>query len=68
MTELLSKGYGLVTLTSGCLDGARNLVLNNVAHAPTGGRRWYGTPVVVWEWGGRLWPTAAFRQIDTLVG
>ena len=45
-------GDGLVPLTSARLEGARNLVLDAVAHAPIGGRRWYGTSSVVREWWG----------------
>jgi len=43
-------GDGVVPLSSAHLDGARNLVLDGVSHAPVGGRRWYGTAEVVREW------------------
>jgi len=43
-------GDGLVPLLSARLEGARNLVLDGVAHAPVGGRRWYGSPDVVRAW------------------
>lgn len=43
-------GDGIVPLTSARLDGAKNLVLDAVAHAPIGGNRWYGTASVVREW------------------
>ncbi|NJD11399.1 MAG: alpha/beta hydrolase [Gemmatimonadetes bacterium] len=43
-------GDGLVPLASAPLEGARNLELDGVAHAPLGGARWYGSPDVVRQW------------------
>lgn len=43
-------GDGIVPLPSAQLEGAVNLVLEGVSHAPVGGRRWYGSPHVVREW------------------
>jgi pimeloyl-ACP methyl ester carboxylesterase len=43
-------GDGIVPVESARLDGATNLVLDGVSHAPMGGRRWYGSPEVVQEW------------------
>ena len=43
-------GDGLVPLLSARLEGARNLVLEGAAHAPVGGRQWYGSPDLVRAW------------------
>jgi len=43
-------GDGLVPVRSSRLEGARNLELDGVAHAPLGGARWYGSADVVREW------------------
>ena len=43
-------GDGLVPLLSARLEGARNLVVEGAAHAPLGGRRWYGSPDLVRAW------------------
>ena len=56
-------GDGIVPLTSARLDGARNLVLDDVAHAPTGGRRWYGTSAVVREWWGMAMADRGFPTV-----
>jgi pimeloyl-ACP methyl ester carboxylesterase len=47
-------GDGLVPLSSARLDGAKNLVLEDVGHAPVGGSRWYGTREVVKMWWSQL--------------
>jgi pimeloyl-ACP methyl ester carboxylesterase len=49
-------GDGIVPLASARLEGARNLVLDAVGHAPIGGKRWYGTPEVVRDWWNQLGP------------
>jgi hypothetical protein len=46
-------GDGLVPAASAWLDGARNLVVDGVAHAPLGGTRWYGSSDVIHEWWGQ---------------
>jgi hypothetical protein len=43
-------GDGLVPIPSARLEGAANLVLDGVFHAPLGGRSWYGSPTVVRRW------------------
>ncbi len=43
-------GDGVVPLASARLEGAANLTLDAVAHAPIGGKLWYGTPEMVREW------------------
>lgn len=45
-------GDGLVPVPCALLDGAEQLTLPDVGHAPLGGRRWYGTPEVVRQWWG----------------
>lgn len=44
-------GDGITPIEAAHLEGAKNLVLDQVYHSPRPGYRWYGTPEVVREWG-----------------
>lgn len=43
-------GDGLVPVDSALLEGAEQLVLDGVYHAPVFGTPWYGTPEIVGHW------------------
>ena len=47
-------GDGLVPLASTLLDGARQVVLDDVVHGQGGGQPWYGTDHAIERW----WPVA----------
>lgn len=43
-------GDGITPIAAAHLDGATNLILEGVRHAPTSGGIWYGSPEVRGEW------------------
>jgi triacylglycerol esterase/lipase EstA (alpha/beta hydrolase family) len=47
-------GDGITPIAAAHLEGAVNLVLDGVFHAPTSPGKWYGSPEVVEEWIGYL--------------
>jgi triacylglycerol esterase/lipase EstA (alpha/beta hydrolase family) len=48
--EGASWGDGITPIVSAHLEGAKNLVLDQVWHSPRSPGRWYGTPDVLAEW------------------
>ncbi|MEM1308474.1 MAG: lipase, partial [Cyanobacteria bacterium P01_H01_bin.153] len=43
-------GDGITPVAAAHLEGAKNLILENVFHSPKPGVTWYGTPQVVNQW------------------
>ncbi|MEM6835978.1 MAG: lipase [Cyanobacteria bacterium P01_C01_bin.120] len=43
-------GDGITPIAAAHLEGAKNLVLDDVCHSPKPGTAWYGTPQVVDQW------------------
>lgn len=48
------EGDGLIPLEAALLPGTRQIVLDDAAHAPGAGHRWYGSEEVIDAW----WPAA----------
>lgn len=44
-------GDGITPIEAAHLDGAENLILENIWHSPRPGRAWYGSPEAVQQWG-----------------
>lgn len=44
-------GDGITPIEAAHLDGAENLILENIWHSPRPGRCWYGSPEAVQVWG-----------------
>ena len=47
-------GDGVVPLLAAHLDGANNIVIEDVVHSPRPGQRWYGSESVVAQWAQHL--------------
>jgi len=47
-------GDGITPISAAHLDGAENLVFDDVYHSPKPGRLWYGSPEVVDRWANQL--------------
>lgn len=47
-------GDGVTPITAAHLEGAENLVLENVWHSPRPGKQWYGSQQAVASWAGNL--------------
>lgn len=56
-------GDGAIPVEAALLPGARQLVLDDVAHAPGARHRWYGSQEVIDLW----WPTAIETWQDALI-
>ena len=56
------EGDGLIPVEAALLPGARQLVLDDAAHAPGAGHPWYGSQDIIDEW----WPTALETWQDAL--
>jgi len=47
-------GDGITPIEAAHLDGATNLILDDVQHSPRPGKRWYGSPEVIARWQSHL--------------